>query len=537
MTNSTPATDRPVPDREVVPVAFSAPPPSDAELDAWADEVRAIEEGLFEPDWDELFVDGDDPWPVSHDLGAFSEGPASPAGCPVSAVSETDARPIDLVHELVAVAVRRRQHTAEEYRLMTLILDGAVADPEPWVGPDPTLSADWDDSRGRTVAAVRRDRVDLAERAAAAEIAVQLRLAERTVRTRVGHARTLQTRCALAWRAFLEGRISESHAIRIARLADSLPDDRAAWTAFDIGATERAERLTPSSFETAARVLREKVHAESIDERHRRAAQDRGVWLTPELDGMATLTALLPADRAQAAMTRLDRVARHLATADGENRTLAQLRADALADLLASGIAAQKPATATVPAPGASGATGASAAVPAPGASGAPSTPAAPRPARPTVVVTVPALTLLGRDDTPATLDGYGPIDLETARRLAGEATSWIRVLTHPLTGVPLALDRTTYRVTTALRRWLGVTSPTCVFPGCTRPARECDIDHLTAWADGGTTDHDNLEPECRHHHRLRHETRWEPHKNSGDSDLRWRSPLGHDVEVDPPPF
>ncbi|KLD32827.1 hypothetical protein TB15x_23065, partial [Xanthomonas perforans] len=85
---------------------------------------------------------------------------------------------------------------------------------------------------------------------------------------------------------------------------------------------------------------------------------------------------------------------------------------------------------------------------------------------RPTVVVTVPALTLLGRDDTPATLDGYGPIDLDAARRLAGEASSWIRVLTHPVTGVPLALDRTRYRVTTALRRWLGVTSPTCVFPG-----------------------------------------------------------------------
>lgn len=91
--------------------------------------------------------------------------------------------------------------------------------------------------------------------------------------------------------------------------------------------------------------------------------------------------------------------------------------------------------------------------------------------------------------------------------------------------------------MTTALRRWLGVTSPTCVFPGCARPARDCDIDHLTAWADGGATDHDNLEPECRHHHRLRHETKWEPLKNPGDVDLRWRSPLGHDIEVDPPPF
>lgn len=513
MTSPTPASHRSTPDAALVPAVFPAPPPSDDELQAWADEIRAIEEGQSEPDWNELFSDDSTPWPVSHDLDSPGEDAAAVSE------SEADARPIDLVHTLVAVAVRRRQHTAEEYRLMTLILDRAVADPDPWVGPDPTLDHAWEDSRGRSVAAVRRDRADLAERAAAAEIAVHLRLAEQTVRTRVGHARTLQARCGLAWRAFLDGRISESHAIRIARLADSLPDDREAWTAFDTGATERAERaerLTPSSFDTAARALREKVHAESIEERHRRAALDRGVWLTAELDGMATLTALLPADRAHAAMTRLDRAARHLATADGEERTLAQLRADAVADLLAGGSVAERPAAAPAPAAGVSQTSGSG---------------------RPTVVVTVPALTLLGRDDTPATLDGYGPIDLDTARRLAGEASSWIRVLTHPVTGVPLALDRTRYRVTTALRRWLGVTSPTCVFPGCARPARDCDIDHLTAWADGGATDHDNLEPECRHHHRLRHETKWEPLKNPGDVDLRWRSPLGHDIEVDPPPF
>ena len=510
MTSPTSAAHRSTPDAALVPAVFLAPPPSDDELQAWADEIRAIEEGRFEPDWDALFSDDSTPWPVSHDLDSPDDDPAA------DSESEADARPIDLVHTLVAVAIRRRQYTAEEYRLMTLILDRAVSDPDPWVGPDPTLDLAWEDSRGRSTAAVRRDRADLAERAAAAEIAVQLPLAEQTVRTRVGHARTLQARCGLAWRAFLDGRISESHAIRIARLADSLPDDREAWTSFDTGATERAECLTPSSFDTAARALREKVHAESIEQRHRRAARDRGVWLTAELDGMATLTALLPADKAHAAMTRLDLAARHLTTAADEERTLAQLRADALADLLAGGSVTENPTAAPAPAAGASRASGS---------------------ARPTVVVTVPALTLLGRDDTPATLDGYGPIDLDTARRLAGGASSWIRVLTHPVTGVPLALDRTRYRVTTALRRWLGVTSPTCVFPGCARPARDCDIDHLTAWADGGATDHDNLEPECRHHHRLRHETKWEPLKDPGDVDLKWRSPLGHDIEVDPPPF
>ncbi len=195
---------------------------------------------------------------------------------------------------------------------------------------------------------------------------------------------------------------------------------------------------------------------------------------------MATLTAFLPAARASEAMARVDRAARHLRTRPDEERTLAQLRADAFADLLAAEAAV-------------------------------PDSHGGPRPSRAAVVVTIPALTLLGADDAPATLDGYGPIDLDTARHLAGEATSWIRVLTHPVTGVPLALDRTRYRVPTALRRWLGIMSPTCIFPGCGRAARDCDLDHLRAWAEGGPTDDDNLAPECRHHHRIRHETLWSP--------------------------
>ena len=44
---------------------------------------------------------------------------------------------------------------------------------------------------------------------------------------------------------------------------------------------------------------------------------------------------------------------------------------------------------------------------------------------RPTVHVTVPVLTLLGLDEAPAELDGYGPIDPDTARALAAQAPSF----------------------------------------------------------------------------------------------------------------
>nr|WP_246383465.1 HNH endonuclease signature motif containing protein [Microbacterium proteolyticum] len=69
------------------------------------------------------------------------------------------------------------------------------------------------------------------------------------------------------------------------------------------------------------------------------------------------------------------------------------------------------------------------------------------------------------------------------------------------------------------------------------RPPQPRSADHLTAWADGGTTDADNLEPECRHHHRLRHETGCTPSHDPETGDLRWTSPLGATYEADAPPF
>ena len=468
-----------------------APWPDDIELQAAADTAWAVRLGL-----------------VDHADIAHVAPPSGPAS---------------LLDRLEGSTAARHRATAAEYDLILRVLQDAADDPDTWVGPDPTLDALWHDPRGRTIVAVRRDRLDMAERAAAAEIAVRLRVAEQTVRTRAAHAGVLRERCSGVWEAFIEGLISERHAIETARLAASLPADRASWEAFDAGARDRALRLSPARFAASARALRERVHAESLETRHQRSRIDRGVWMTAELDGMATLTAFLPADRATAAMTHLDETARHLAASDGEDRTLAQLRADAFADLLVG-----------------AGTAGDSTAAPTSG-HGVDRALAAPRPVtaptRPSVIVTIPALTLLGADDTPATLDGYGPIDLDTARRLAGEATSWVRVLTHPVTGAPLALDRSTYRVPTALRRWLGATSPTCAFPGCARPARDCDLDHLRAWGEGGATDADNLDPECRHHHRLRHETRWEATRNPDTGGLDWTSPLGARIDADPPPF
>ncbi|MCA4135771.1 DUF222 domain-containing protein, partial [Arthrobacter sp. M4] len=68
-----------------------------------------------------------------------------------------------------------------------------------------------------------------------------------------------------------------------------------------------------------------------------------------------------------------------------------------------------------------------------------------------------------------AELEGYGPIDAHTARRLAALAPSWHRLFTDPVTGEALGVGRTAYRPPQALRRYLNHRDKTCRFPGCTR--------------------------------------------------------------------
>ncbi|MFT4051214.1 MAG: DUF222 domain-containing protein [Microbacterium sp.] len=403
-----------------------------------------------------------------------------------------------------------RALAAEQDHLFHLTLCRAEEEPDAWVGPDPTLDPAWRDPRGRSAATVRTDRRDLAVRSAAADLGARVRLSDNQVRSRAYRAEVHTTRTPRLWEACRLGFVPEQSMSLAATLAASLPDDAPdAWATFDEAVHEIATTQAPGRFARRARAARERAHRESLTERHRRAASDREVTVEPGLDGMAYIGAVVPAAAARAIERRLDDLARHLAAASDEKRTLAQLRADAFVDLLTS-------------APVAGGAQIAA-----------------------TVHVTIPALALLGHSDEPAILDGYGPIDLDTAKRLAGEAKSWIRVLTHPVTGTVLDVERRTYRVPADLRRLLGVRYRTCIFPGCTRSADRCDMDHRQRWADGGTTSEDNLGPECPSHHPLKDETLWRLEQvadadggNAADvAALRWISPTGAVFDVDPPPF
>ncbi|SDI93843.1 protein of unknown function, partial [Arthrobacter cupressi] len=135
-------------------------------------------------------------------------------------------------------------------------------------------------------------------------------------------------------------------------------------------------------------------------------------------------------------------------------------------------------------------------------------------------------------DQVPAELDGRHPIDPSTAIILAGQATAWNRVLTDPVSGAVLAVDR--YRPGEDLKRLLTARDTRCRFPGCGIKARDLDLDHTHDAALGGPTETGNLAGLCRRHHMLKHHSRWKP-RQTGAGVLEWTSPTGRKHTDHPP--
>ncbi|HJU97059.1 MAG TPA: HNH endonuclease signature motif containing protein [Jiangellaceae bacterium] len=145
------------------------------------------------------------------------------------------------------------------------------------------------------------------------------------------------------------------------------------------------------------------------------------------------------------------------------------------------------------------------------------------------------ATTLLGADDQPAELVGYGPIPAEIARQIAHRRNATRRrLLTDPSSGVLLDYGRTVYRPPPQLDRHVRARARTCVFPGCRQPAVRCDLDHQMPFPHGPNSA-DNLGPLCRHHHRAKTVAGW-TWRRRPDGVVTWTAPTGHTYEVPTPP-
>ena len=147
-----------------------------------------------------------------------------------------------------------------------------------------------------------------------------------------------------------------------------------------------------------------------------------------------------------------------------------------------------------------------------------------------TVVVTVPATTLLGLDNRPGMIADC-PIPADMARTIAAGSTVWYRILTDPSTGRVLDHVAHKYEPDRATRMSVMSKWQTCTAPGCSRPARHCDIDHGIPFnhehpEQGGRTEPLNLHPLCRRHHQAKTEGHLRMRRVTGD-EIEWILPLG----------
>ncbi|MDQ0729490.1 hypothetical protein QFZ57_000284 [Arthrobacter sp. B1I2] len=366
------------------------------------------------------------------------------------------------------------------------------------------------------------------EMAVAAEIGCVLALGPRAAGSFLATSHALMSGLPRTLAALFAGDLSWQHAVVMADEAAGLdPAGAAALEAhfLDPDAADPARgcpvgEMPAHRFRAKARTWRERHHAGSIEKRHAKGLADRRVECRPDQDGMAWLSAYLPADQALAGWNRLTAIARGLQGPD-EPRTMPQLRADNFSAALLSSGTTHGSGTSSTAAPAGAG----------PGGSGATAGAGQDYPSSPVraqVLVTVPVFSLLGLTDEPAVLDGFGPIPPSMARALVADgAGSFHRVLVDPRDGAPLEIGRKSYRVTGAMRAWLRMRDGKCPFPGCSNNSLDNDADHILAWHRGGTTGISNLGQPCPKHHRLRHTTGWTPTPASKNEPPGWISPTG----------
>jgi hypothetical protein len=377
---------------------------------------------------------------------------------------------------------------------------------------------------------------DIPLRSLAAQIGAVWRASDRTVQRQLSDAFVLVGSFPATFAALEAGEISRGHVSVIVGAGLPITDDDAR-ALYEAAVLDVARRETPGRLKPAARLLANRLHPVPLETRHAAAAAVRNVWVRDLDDGMAELIATLPAPLAHGIRDRLDQYARREINArttagaptesdrpDGtdtdtldltgtgrsgggdaftgiprapDTRTVGQIRTDVFTDLLLTGHATPEVSNGSIPESEAIVAH---------------------------VQVTVPVMTALGHDTTPAELTGHAPIDTATALRLAGTASGWDRVLTHPVTGTVLAVDR--YRPTDHLKRVLRVRDEHCRFPGCRIPTQRCDIDHTIAREHDGPTELGNLAHLCRRHHTLKHHSAWRV-RQTPDGVLHWTSPTG----------
>jgi hypothetical protein len=348
----------------------------------------------------------------------------------------------------------------------------------------------------------------------AAEVAAAMNLSPMAASYLVSHAEALDTRLPNVAALLAEGRTDWRTVRLIISRTDLISDDKLI-AQLDQSLAKRIGNWHGWSRQRIVNAVDAAVAASDPDAvRERRAAAEDGrhVGINALDNGMAELYGSVAASAATVFDRRLSQLAKQVCPADP--RTLDQRRADALVALSQGGQLACKCGESHCP-------------------NKIDSTDL--NPVGPQVIINVVASdqTVSGNSAAPGYLEGYGIIDAEQVRELAAAAAS-LRFC-DPVTSAREALR---YQPSAALERAVRCRDLTCRFPGCSRPAMVCDIDHTIAFdhqnpAAGGLTVMGNLKCLCRQHHRLKTFGTWRD-TQLADGTVSWTSPTGRTYQTSP---
>jgi hypothetical protein len=380
--------------------------------------------------------------------------------------------------------------------------------------------------RGAIAAAQARETAEFADSQLAGQSAAGVPDSRRGrgIAEQIGFARRMspaaaarQISLARVWRLDLpavlaqlrRGHTSEWAASIVARETTGLPRHTRRRIADDLAPD--LPRMSIRQIEAAARRLSYHADPEAIMARGRTAREDRRVTVRPAPDTMALVSAFVPAEQGVAVHASLDRHARGLRAA-GDPRTLGQIRADTLVER----VTGQAAGTAF--------------------------------PVEISITMTADSLLSPDGDQTPAELDGYGPIPADLALDLVTGtddnspeelgAAVWVRrIFTDPVDDTVVNIDTGRRRFDGHLARLIRHRDRVCRDMYCTAPIRH--LDHVKPYRDGGPTSATNGAGLCERGNYVKDMPGWTRRVVSEPGtphSIEIETPTGHRYTSTPPP-
>ena len=290
----------------------------------------------------------------------------------------------------------------------------------------------------------------------AGEIALARRTSPHRASRDMAVARALVHDLPRTLASLTRGDISEWRATLVARETDVLTPSHRAQVDAELGS--RLRELGDRATAAEARKIGYRLDPQSAVRRTRGAQADRYVSVRPAPDTMTYLTGFLPVPQGVACFAALRQHADSL-RARGDERSRGQIMADTLVERVTGQTHA--------------------------------------RAVDVEVGLVMTDRSLLAGDDSPAHLDGYGPVPAEIARQITRDADrAWIRRLyTRPDDGSLVAMDSHRRGFDGERRHFLVLRDQFCRTPWCDAPVRHTD--HLVRVADGGETSIDNGQGLC----------------------------------------